>query len=108
MLVCGLSAVAQAKSHKHVCGPVTGKKVRCHADVVTDASGNPLATSGPSGYGPADLQSAYNIALAAANNGSGQTVAIVDAYNDPNAESDLATYRTQYGIAACTTANGCF
>ena len=37
-----------------------------------------------------------------------ETVAIVDAYDDPNAESDLAAYRSQYGLAACTTANGCF
>ncbi len=36
------------------------------------------------------------------------TVAIVDAYNDPNAESDLATYRSTYGLSACTKANGCF
>jgi subtilase family serine protease len=35
-------------------------------------------------------------------------VAIVDAYDDPNAESDLATYRAQYGLPACTTASGCF
>ncbi|MEU7164785.1 S53 family peptidase [Streptomyces morookaense] len=59
----------------------------------------------PSGYGPADLLSAYNLP---AGGGSGQTIAIVDAYNDPNAESDLATYRSQYGLPACTTANGCF
>ena len=35
-------------------------------------------------------------------------MAIVDAQDDPNAESDLATYRSQYGLPACTTANGCF
>jgi subtilase family serine protease len=35
-------------------------------------------------------------------------VAIVDAYNDPNAESDLGVYRAAYGLPACTTANGCF
>jgi subtilase family serine protease len=35
-------------------------------------------------------------------------VAIVDAYNDPDAESDLATYRSRYGISACTTGDGCF
>jgi hypothetical protein len=60
----------------------------------------------PSGYGPSSLQSAY--ALPSATAGSGQTVAIVDAYDDPSAESDLAAYRTQYGLPACTTANGCF
>jgi subtilase family serine protease len=64
------------------------------------------AAAAPSGYGPASLQAAYN--LPSATSGSGQTVAIVDAYDDPNAESDLATYRSQYGLSACTTANGCF
>ncbi|MFJ4205013.1 peptidase S8 [Streptomyces sviceus] len=62
----------------------------------------------PSGYGPSDLQSAYGLTSAAASNGSGQTIAIVDAYNDPNAEADLAKYRSYYGLPACTTANGCF
>ncbi|MFF7634910.1 putative Ig domain-containing protein [Kitasatospora sp. NPDC008050] len=59
----------------------------------------------PSGYGPSDLASAYNLPTSA---GSGQTVGIVDAQDDPNAESDLAAYRSQYGLPACTTANGCF
>jgi hypothetical protein len=35
-------------------------------------------------------------------------VAVVTAYDDPNAEADMGTYRSQYGISACTTANGCF
>jgi N-acetylneuraminic acid mutarotase len=60
----------------------------------------------PNGYGPADLQSAYN--LPSATGGADQTVAIVDAFDNPNAESDLAVYREQYGLPACTTANGCF
>jgi len=58
-----------------------------------------------SGYGPSDLDSAYNVPTTF---GSGKTVAIVDAYNDPNAESDLSTYRSNFGLPACTTANGCF
>ncbi|MFJ2841720.1 peptidase S8 [Streptomyces griseofuscus] len=62
-------------------------------------------TAAPSGYGPADLQSAYKLP---ADGGAGQTVAVIDAYDDPRAESDLATYRKQYGLPACTTANGCF
>ncbi|MEU3887634.1 S53 family peptidase [Streptomyces sp. NPDC029041] len=64
--------------------------------------------SSPSGYGPSDLRSAYGLTSAATSNGSGRTIAIVDAYDDPNAESDLAAYRSQYGLPACTTANGCF
>jgi subtilase family serine protease len=52
------------------------------------------------------LQSAY--ALPSATAGTGETVAIVDSYNDPNAQADLAVYRSTYGLGACTTANGCF
>ena len=59
----------------------------------------------PSGFGPADLRSAYKLP---ANGGAGQTVAIVDAYNDPNAAADMAVYRSQFGLPACTVASGCF
>jgi hypothetical protein len=58
------------------------------------------------GYDPADLRSAYEEPSEFA--GSGQTVAIVDAYDDPKAESDLAVYRSRYGIPVCSTAGGCF
>ena len=58
-----------------------------------------------SGYGPSDLDSAYSVPTTL---GSGKTVAIVDAYDDPNAASDLSTYRSNFGLPACTTANGCF
>lgn len=63
------------------------------------------AAAAVSGYGPADLDSAYNLPT---NLGSGRTVGIVDAQDDPDAESDLGTYRSQFGLPACTTANGCF
>ena len=56
------------------------------------------------GFHPADLQSAY--ALPAQN--AGGTVAVVDAYDDPAAEADLAVYRSAFGLPACTSANGCF
>src|SRR5271167_4915487 len=58
------------------------------------------------GFAPADLRSAYNMPSETA--GSGQTVAIVDAFDDPNAEKDLEKYRSHYGLPACTKANGCF
>jgi subtilase family serine protease len=88
-----------------VCALPSAGMAGCHALVRTDAAGKPQATGTPSGYGPADLQSAYK--LAGATSG-GRTVAIVDAYNDPTAEADLGVYRAQYGLPACTTANGCF
>src|SRR2546427_116715 len=37
-----------------------------------------------------------------------QTIAIVDAYNDPTAEQDLKEYSEEFGLPECTTANGCF
>jgi len=82
----------------------------CHALLRTDIHGNKKPGGGgggtPAGYGPADLQSAYQLPSATA--GSGQTVAIVDAYDDPNAANDLGVYRAQYGLPACTSASGCF
>jgi subtilase family serine protease len=89
------------------CAAVTSPgTMRCFALRRTDLKAvrtlAPAAT--PSGLSPANLTSAY--ALPAG--GSGATVAIVDAFDDPNAESDLSTYRSQYGLPACTTANGCF
>lgn len=63
-------------------------------------------SSTPQGLNPVDLQSAYNLPSTSA--GSGQTIAIVDAMDDPNAEADLGVYRQQFGLAPCTIANGCF
>lgn len=64
----------------------------------------PRIMPGPTGLGPTQIQSAYKLAGLSAG---GRTVAIVDAYNDPKAASDLNTYRQAYGLPACTTANGC-
>ncbi len=86
-------------------GPTTPGSARCHARVRVDPAGKP-GSSTPSGLGPADLQSAYKLPSSTA--GSGRTIAIVDAYDYPEAESDLAIYRSQFGLPPCTTANGCF
>jgi subtilase family serine protease len=56
------------------------------------------------GLHPSDLQNAYRLPSAQ----SGGRVAIVDAYDDPLAETDLAIYRAAYGLPECTTSNGCF
>jgi len=57
------------------------------------------------GLTPSQIRKAYNLV---GTSGHGRTVAIVDAYDDPSAEKDLAAYRKAYGLSACTTANGCF
>ena len=64
---------------------------------------SPNAT--PGGFGPSALASAYKLDQ---SKGGGRTVAVIDAYDDPNAESDLAIYRAQFGLPPCTTGNGCF
>jgi subtilase family serine protease len=104
----------------NACGPVGAGFARCFAIRLNVPStwqgrhvppGHGRATSSPSfstpeGYSPTDLQDAYN--LPSSSGGAGQLVAVVDAYNDPTAESDLAVYRSQFGLPPCTTANGCF
>lgn len=69
--------------------------------VARDAS----ATTTPEGLSPSELQQAYGFQSAAG--GSGQTVAVVTPYNDTDLASDLAAYRSQYGMTPCTVANGC-
>lgn len=77
---------------------------RCFAWVRTDMAKSMQPNAGA--YGPSDLQTAYN--LPSSTNGKGQTVGIVDAYGYSSAESDLAVYRSHYGLPVCSTANGCF
>lgn len=74
----------------------------CLAWLRTDLAAQPAArpNATPSGYGPSDLRSAYNLATASANNGAGVTIGIVDAYDDPTAFNDVNLYRAQFGIAA--------
>ncbi|MFN2463372.1 MAG: S8 family serine peptidase [Candidatus Dormibacteria bacterium] len=64
-----------------------------------------LATSPAGGYTPADIASAYQLPPSGTH---APTIGIVDAFDDPNAEADLAAYRTQFGLPACTSASGCF
>jgi subtilase family serine protease len=56
------------------------------------------------GLQPSQLRSLY----ALPSGGAGVTVAIVDAYDDPTAQSDLLVYRAAFGLAPCTSLNGCF
>ncbi|MEU6052251.1 S53 family peptidase [Streptomyces xanthochromogenes] len=112
LLAAAPSATAQqagdpASNVKPLCASQAAGTMHCLALERTDVKQHRgiTAEAAPTGFGPADLQKAYNLP---ADGGSGQTVAIVDAQDDPNAEQDLATYRSQYGLPACTTANGCF
>ena len=108
-----------------ICPPPTAKHPSCQAVAVPPGAKKAIARSRRAlgatrggqvtpnlegsgeggGFSPADLRSAYKLSEAG---GKGATIAIVDAFDNPNAESDLAAYRSHYGLSACTTANGCF
>jgi Subtilase family len=116
--VPGLHAMAGASRSparfRRTCAAPKPGQLACFALLRTDISGlqkvrlrpdDPPVTV-PAGYGPASLWSAYN--LPSTTDGAGETVAIVDAQDDPNAESDMAAYRTYFGLPPCTTADGCF
>ena len=98
------AATAPALKLVPSCSEAPVESVRCMAIRVVPPDGT-ASTNGPSGFGPVDLRSAYNLATTGGNN---KTIAIVDAFDDPNAEADLAVYRSQFGLPPCTTANGCF
>jgi subtilase family serine protease len=74
-----------------------GRGSHCGALLRTDVK---PSASKVSGYGPADLEQAYN--LPSTGDGTGQIVAIVDAYDNPSVSSDLAAYRSAFGLPAAT------
>ncbi len=58
-------------------------------------------------YSPAQIASAYGL-TGLQPPGAQQTIALVDAFDDPTIEHDLQVFDEQFGLPACTTANGCF
>jgi len=87
-------AAASHSAHR-VCDRPAAGQAACEAWLSDRAA----AAATPSGFGPADLRSAYNLTTSTTA-GAGQTIAIVDAYDDPTAFADVNVYRAQYGIAA--------
>jgi len=104
----GSAAHSAGKHASRVCAAAsTGASCQAlRLDPAANPSGVTPNAATPSGLFPADIQSAYKLPSGTA--GAGQTIAIVDAFDDPAAESDLGVYRSQFGLPACTTANGCF
>lgn len=113
----GSGAARPAPVARHACDDPGPGQVRCLALVRTDAAARSAGAvaharstaaatvARPAGFGPADLAAAYHLP---ARTAKGQTVAVVDAYDNPRAASDLAKYRATYGLPPCTEASGCF
>jgi subtilase family serine protease len=98
------------RDYQRACRTPARGKMACNVLVRTNLTPaiqpatTPHAIPAGFGYGPSQLQSAYNLPSSTA--GSGQTVAIIDSYDYPTAAADLATYRSAAGLPACGT--GCF
>jgi subtilase family serine protease len=107
------ASAAPGRAHAaRVCAtPSSPTTAACHALKLVDSAGRavnptgqPVTPNAISGKSPADIQSAYKVTGLSSG---GRTVAVVDAYGYPNAERDLGVYRSQWGLSACTVANGC-
>ncbi|HEX9482626.1 MAG TPA: S8 family serine peptidase [Solirubrobacteraceae bacterium] len=88
---------AEAQRHRHPIG-IVRPAARAQPAV-------PSPKTGQLGLRPQDLHSAYSLPTAATGEA---TIALIDAYNDPNAEADLNKYSEEFGLPACTAENGCF
>ena len=114
------SPISSSVHVRALCPAPTPGTAECLALVRTDVPAGPASAVSPmtavagsvkpadtmTAFNPTGIQSAY--ALPSSSAGAGLTVAIVDAYDSPDAESFMGTYRSQFGLPACTTANGCF
>ena len=95
--------------HPHVAPSRTFTQVfPSHTRGIAPAAGGSSAASPPGAGSPAWIQQGYDLTYLSQTAGVGATVAIVDAYDDPAAEADLAVYRSTYGLPPCTSQNGCF
>jgi IPT/TIG domain len=138
VLVCAAVALlagpagASANRIKHVCSVPPPRHAACMAErLLIGAEGSPApfrATASaaakhsrrarrhasinnkkpfPGFLTPERLHAAYGLPSETAA-GATQTIALVDAFNDPTAEADLAVYDSEFGLPECTTKNGCF
>ena len=110
---CAAQVLVLRSSHKAVHPRVAATRTftqvfPSHARGIAPAAGGSSAASPPVAGSPGWIQQAYDLTYVSQTGGAGATVAIVDAYDDPPAEADLAVYRSRYRLPPCTTQNGCF
>jgi subtilase family serine protease len=110
LILVSLASVSHANAyprlikggHQKVCtdtGP-DNLNSRCFAQVITDSSGRPAVSILPSGYGPTQFHTAYQIPNTSVKPG---TIAVIDAYDDPNITNDLSQYNSTFGLPVFPT-----
>jgi subtilase family serine protease len=130
---CGGTVIPEPPSNKSLTSRTLGAPLGPHSIVpgavsavsLCPASSNPLQASclgsvrmmstttsafpdSVNGLTPADLASVYGYPAPGLQGPTGATIAIVVAYDNANAEADLAVYRSYFGLPACSSASGCF
>jgi subtilase family serine protease len=106
----GATATASPPNHydRAVCAAAAPGHARCFAHVVTNGAGKPIVSASPtavSAYGPVQFQTAYGLTAAAAAP-TNEVIAIVDAFDDPNAKANLDTYSVNYGLPVLPMCSG--
>ena len=99
LLSAAVSSVMSPVADPHYLHPHSSASVK-------KAATNP-GISSPDGLTPAQIRGAYGISSTnfdgIAGDGTGQTIAIVDAYDDPNAASDLNAFSSYFGLSTFNT-----
>ncbi len=93
--------------------PVTNV-ILYHPDQGSGAEGSTVTpganTPAGCGFTPAQIRAAYGINSieigSVVGNGRGQTIAIIDEYNQPNIVSDVAAFNSQFGLQKFNVAGG--
>ncbi|HXD55303.1 MAG TPA: PKD domain-containing protein [Solirubrobacteraceae bacterium] len=105
--VCSAPQPGHASCFAMVRRPVSSSQAgRPGVRAYTVPGGSAAAVGPAGGLTPSDIAGAYG--FDPSSGGEGQTVAIVDAFDDPNIESDLGEFDSHYGLGECTEASGCF
>src|SRR5260370_824006 len=106
----GISQSENGQSHAGVLIPESTIEhpedvgLRAHTNHLIKFDGKSHHGGSPSGETPTSLRSVYKLP----STGGAGVIAIVDAFDYPTAENDLNVFSTQFGLPACTAANGCF
>jgi len=110
--VCGAAVPGRARCLGSELVPETAAaRERNHPLGMTRAQAISAGAAGEGAYGlrPQDLRGAYFPGKEPdAPASEPQTIALVDAYNDPNAEEGLQVYDQELHLPECSSANGCF
>lgn len=94
LLLLPAGGLASSRGERAVCSRPSATRAACFARVLTSSSGVVVPDAAPEGYSPSQLRSAYRVSGA----GSTSTVAVVDAYGDSRAKSDLDVYSKTFNL----------